>query len=519
MPPPVPSLTITVQSQGGAVSISVPSQRVQLKVGVAIGATANVPVASSSLTVLQTALTGGPLLEAAGLIAKAGNIPVCVPIPVVTLGSATAVEATVPGGSTSTVTVTTDSTYGAWDTYFVEMLCLTSGTIGTAPGPLVQFSGDAGRNWGTPVQLGTATTYYLGSGVLNTATIGGTGVSMAFGAGTMVKGDFWKFSTTQPQGNAAGIVAALAAFQASQYGKAGVGSCHIVGDVMHGGSSTDDIASIETQLDAGLAFFQYDRAIVELRDAKAPAAWGGSGETEATWIAALQTAMSGLTAARVCPDGGNYNMTSAFANAAFGLPAYRRNLAWAHAVIRTQIQPQQRAGRQKNNNQPYQQIVVNSATDPADGFIYHDDSTTPGLAISRIACAMSWPGTGGFSQATEPLLCANGSQISELVIGNVADIACDISYAQGRIEISDDLILQANGTLSPGAITVVNGGLQQALNDGLTAPSYVSSVTSTVSPTQNVLATGTIPITVGILRKGYVDSENITIYMQNGSTG
>ena len=61
---------------------------------------------------------------------------------------------------------------------------------------------------------------------------------------------------------------------------------------MHGGSSTDDIASIETQLDAGLAFYQYERAIVELRDAKAPAAWGGSGETEATWIAALALAAS-----------------------------------------------------------------------------------------------------------------------------------------------------------------------------------------------------------------------------------
>ena len=513
--PPIPTVAITVQDQGGSASQSVPLTTVQLKVGVSIGGTVNVPIATSSPTYLQTNLTAGPLVEAGGPVAQAGNVVVAISIPVVTKGSASAVVATVPGGSTSTITTTLDTTYGAYDSYLVEMLCTVAGTIGTAPGPTVQFSGDAGRSFGSPISLGASVALYLGSGALNTPAPGGTGIQVNFGAGALVVGDYWRFSTVQPQGNLTGIQAALAAFQTSQYGVAGVGSIHIVGDTMHGGSTDLDIAGIQTQLQAGVAIYEYQRAIVELRDAKTPTAWGGSGETEAAWISALQTAVSGLSAQpRVCADGGHYNMGSAYANASFGTPEYRRSLAWAHSVIRTQIKLEQRAGRVKNANQPYSQIDVNPATDPGDGFVYHDERTTPGLAAARISCAMTWPKKGaGFFHCTEPLLCAPGSQQSELVLGNVLDAACDIAYAQGVESVSDDLLLQANGTLDPVALNLLQGDIQQALTQGLTAPSYVSLVTATVSPTQNVRATGIIPVTVAVVPKGYVDALQETIFL------
>jgi hypothetical protein len=520
MPPPVPTVSVTVQSNGAAVALTVPQQNVQLKVGVAIGGTVDLPLASSSPQTLQTNLVGGPLLEASGLVAAVGNIPIAMPIPVVTLGTASAVQATVPGGSTSTVTVTTDATYGPWDTWFVKMLCVVGGTIGTT-GIIVQFSADAGRSYGPPISIGTATSFYCGNGSLTSRVVGGSGLSFAFGAGTMVAGDYWQLSTVGPQGNAAGITAALAAFQKSQYGVAGVGSMHIVGDMMHGGSTTDDISSVQAQLTTGVGIYQFDRAIVELRDALVPTAWGGSGETEATWIAALQTAVLGLTAEeRICADAGNYNIRTPFAHPTFGLPLYRRNLAWAHSVIRTQLQPQERAGRIRNANQPYSQITVNAATDPTDGFAYHDERTTPGLAISRIACAMTWPGKGaGFFQSTEALLCALGSQVDELVIGNVFDIGCDLGYQLAVENISDDLQLQANGTLDPIALNQVQGEIDQGLIEGMVAPNWVSSLTVTIDPTANVLSTGNIPVTVSLLRKGYVDKVSLTLALANGGVG
>lgn len=516
MPLPIPSVSITVSDNGASAALTVPQQQVQLKVGVAIGGVVNQPFASTSPQSIQSQFIGGPMPEAAGLVAQAGNVAVCISIPVVTKGTAYAVQATVPGGSSSVLTTTLDATFGAWDTYFIRVKCLVSGTIGSGLGPQIAVSFDRGTTYGPPIQLGTQNTLYLGAGSISTQVVGGSGIQLNFGVGTMVAGDYWSFGTVGPQGNAAGITAALAAFQASQYGVQGVGSIHIVGDTMHGGSTDTDIASIQTQLQAGVAVYEFQRAIVELRDALAPTAWGGSGETEATWIGALQTAMSGFAAQpRVCADGGHYNTPTAFAQPVAGLPAYRRSLAWAHAVRRTQIPLQRRAGRVKDG--PYANIVVNPASDNSDGFIYHDERTTPGLNAARIGSAMTWPKKGqGFFQCQEPLLSAPGSQFVELAIGNVLDVACDIAYAVGVEEVSDDLTTQSNGTLDPVDLARLQGDINSGLSEGMLQTPLVSAVTATVSPTANVLATGIIPVVVTVTPKGYVNTLSETITLNQG---
>jgi len=182
---------------------------VQLKVGCAIGGTPNQPYATTNPQSLQSQFIGGPLVEAGGLVCQAGNVAVCVSCPVVTKGTAYAVQPTVPGGSGSTITVTLDATNGAWETYYVKLRCLTGGTVGTA-GCVVQVSLDAGRNWGSPIALGTANTLYLGQGSLTSRLPGGTGVQINFGAGTLIAGDSWAFGTVGPQWDDAGVEAALA---------------------------------------------------------------------------------------------------------------------------------------------------------------------------------------------------------------------------------------------------------------------------------------------------------------------
>ena len=513
--PAIPSVTITVADNGASAALTVPASNIQLKIGCAIGGTVNQPFATTLPSSLQTQFVGGPLVEAGGLVCQAGNVCVAISVPIVTKGTAYAVQATVPGGSTSVVTTTLDATNGCWDQYYVRLKCLTGGTIGTS-GIIVQTSLDAGRNWGTPISLGTAASLYLGNGTLTSRVIGGTGIQLNFAAGTMVAGDSWQFGTTPPLGNAAGKVAALAAFQASQYGVAGVGSAHSVGDTMHGGSTDLETASLQTQLQSGVAIFEFNRLIVELRDALTPTTWGGSGETEATWIAALSTATSGLVAQpRVCADGGYYNTPSPYANPAGGLPSYRRPAAWSHAVRRTQIPLQRRAGRVKDN--PYSTIVVNPATDPTDGFIYHDERVNPGLNAARVGSLMTWPKKGaGYFQCQEPLLSAPGSQFTELVIGNVLDVACTIGYAAGVEEVSDDLLLQASGALDPIARNVFQGGIQSALSAGMIQTPLVSSVTATVDPVHNVLADNPIPVVISVTPRGYVNAISETINLSNG---
>ena len=521
--PAIPSVTLTLQDNGSSAAVSVPQSSVQLKIGCAIGGVVNQPFATTSPTSLQQQFVGGPLLEAGGLVCQAGNVCVAISCPIVTAGvklsGTTATVANAKNAGNAVVTTVLDSTYGAWDTYYVKVTCVAAGTVGTNGIQLV-VSGDAGRNQGTPLALGTATTLDLGA-PLNTVAVGGTGIRLSFTSGqTMVVGDSWTFATIGPQWNDAGITAAVNAFVASSYADAGVGSSHVVGVVpINSGTGNSDIATIQTAFNTATTQQVYSRAIIDLQDASGggpgAATWGGTPETEATWIAFLETLASGSTAdPRVAADGGHYNITSPYANPAFGQPAYRRPLSWAHAVRRTQIPLQRRAGRVKDG--PYAQIVVSPAVDPTDGFIYHDERVNPGLNAARIGSAYSVIKKGRWFQCQEPLLCAPGSQFVELAIGNVLDAACDIAYAAGVEEVSDDLLTQANGTLDPVALNILQGEIQNPLNAGLPAQGLVSQVTATVVASANVEATGIIPVNVVVNPRAYVNSLAFTISLSNG---
>ena len=209
------------------------------------------------------------------------------------------------------------------------------------------------------------------------------------------------------------------------------------------------------------------------------------------------------------------DLTNPYANAAAGAASYRRPLAWAHAVRRTQIPMQRRAGRVKDG--PYSTIAVDPTNDSGDGFIYHDERVNPGLNAARIGSAMTWPKKGaGFFQCQEPLLSAPGSQFVELAIGNVLDVACDIGYAAGVEEVSSKLKVQSNGTLDPIDLNIAQGNIQTALNEGMVQTPLVSAVSATISPTANVAATGTIPITIVVTPDPFANSIVETISLNNG---
>jgi hypothetical protein len=492
MPLPIPSVSITVADNGASAAQQVPLPNVQVKIGVAVGGTANVPVATTNPATLVSTFTGGPLVEAGGMVCAVGNVCIAVAIPLVNKGTATAVTATVPGSSTSTITVTLDGTNGAWDTYFVRMKCVTGGTIGTSAS--VQISLDAGRNYGPIIALGTANTYIIPN----------TGMTLNFGAGALVAGDYWSFSTTGPTGNDSGVQAAINALLASQYAIQGWGSLHIVGQ-----ASAASVANYQTYLTTAASQYVFTRALTEARDAIAPVAWGGTGETETAWASSLATAFGSTSAKRVCVGAGYYNMPSPYPNAAAGTPAYRRPLTWADAVRRTQIPAQRRGGRVKDGS--LANIFVDPSNDPGDGFIYHDERVNPSLNAARFMSAMTYAKKTGFFVCQENLMSQVGSQFTELVLGNVIDVACDVAYATGIQEISDDLRLQDNGTLYPTDAVQLQQEINNALAESMTNVSMVSDAFSNVDGSTNVEHTGNIPITVSVVPRGYVNTISETV--------
>lgn len=484
----IPTVDIIIADNGSNAAVQLPQSNVQVVIGTCIGGTANIPVATTNPATLVSNFTAGPLVEAAGLVCQAGGTVIAIKAATSAPGTATSVVPTVTGGSTTTITLTLNGTHGAYDDYYAQILCATGGTIGST-GIQFQVSLDAGRTYGAIISLGTATTY----------AIPNTGITLNFAAGTLVAGDYWRFSTTAPAWNTAGVQAALVALGASQYAIAGWGSTHIVGV-----SSAAAAASFQTYLDSLAAQFLFTRAIITARDALAPVAWGGSGETETTWINSLATAFSATSAKRICVGGGYYNTPTPYPNSAAGSPSYRRPLSWSDAVRRVLVPPQRRGGRVKDG--ALTNITVDPATDPGDGFVYHDERINPGLDAARFMAAMTWPKKTGFYIVHENLMSPVGSQFTELVLGNVIDIACDIGYATGVSEISDDLRLTSTGTLFATDALILQGTIDGALAAGMTNVAMVSAAYSSVSQTANVGATNVIPIDISILPRGYVDS-------------
>jgi hypothetical protein len=487
----IPFVSIVVADNGVNTALQLPAQNVQVLIGCAIGGTVNQPFATSSAASLASQFTAGPLVEAGGLVCSAGGTVIAISVPIVTKGTAKAVQHT--GAGTSVVTVTLDGTNGAYDDYYVVFRPAVGGTIGVT-GMTFQVSLDAGRTFGPTVQLGTANSYVIPS----------TGITLNFGAGTLVALDTYQFQTIAPLWNTAGIQAAFQALAASQYALAGWGSTHVVGV-----ASASDAAAIEGYEDTLTTQFLFTRAMLSARDVAAPAAWGGSGESEATWISSLSTAFSATSAKRILVGAGYYNMPSAYPNVIAGTPIYRRALTWAEAVRRTQIPLQRSSSRVRDGS--LSNITVNPATDPGDGFVYHDERINPGLDAARFCSAITWPKKQGFYICNENLMSPVGSQFKWITLGNVIDVACDIGYETGVQEIGDDLRLQTNGTLFATDALGVQNGIQNAIDTNMTNTAMISSATVAVNQNANVQATGNVPIAITVTPRGLVQSITETI--------
>ncbi len=169
-----------------------------------------------------------------------------------------------------------------------------------------------------------------------------------------------------------------------------------------------------------------------------------------------------------------------------------------------------RAGKVRDGS--YSTITVNPTTDANDGFVYHDERSNPGLNAARIGTVQTWPKQGlGVFQCQEPLLAPLTSQFTEIVIGNFVDAASDIAYAVGVLWVSDNLVVQPNGTLDPAAAASLQGQIQEAEQQGLIANKLGSSVRCVVDTTWNVLATGKIKVRITGVPFGYVNEVDFDI--------
>lgn len=473
----------------GGTTVQVPGASIQVVIGASFAGTAQALVATKNPVTLANTYVAGPLLEAATLAVLAGGTVLAMKSATVTPGTATAVTFT--GTGTSVITLTLDATHGAYDTTLVKFLVVAGGTIGTV-GITFKLSLDAGRNYGPILSLGTATTYLIPN----------LGVTLNFAAGNFVAADFAKFSTVEMLTDVASIKLCLDALQASQYASSGWGSMHIVGTLTGAQCSTLD-GHMST---LGIGYI-FSRACTSARDAAIPVAYGGAGETEAVWTAAVALDFSAVSAKRVAASAGYYNVPG-IANAAAGAPAYRRSLAWLHAARQVQIPPQRHAGRVIDGAIG---AIVNPTNDPLDGFIYHDERINVGISAARLIAARTYVGKQGFFIDQPSLLSPSGSKFSIMPYGNVMDVACSIAHQVGLNEINSDVRLNTNGTIFELEAKRIERAVMDVLEAQMISTSEISAAVVTVDRLNNVSTTSAVNLAIAIYARGYVLNENITI--------
>lgn len=489
---------ITVLDGGG--SIVVPGSQVQLVIGCCSGGVANQITSVSQINALTTAVGYGPGPEAAALALASGGVVVFIKPTQNAAGTATAVVFT--GTGSSVITITLDGTVGAFDDYNVVFKVVNGGTRGTT-GITFQISLDAGRSFGPTIALLTATTY----------AIPNTGITLNIAAGTLVAADVAKFSTAAPSWAVANIQSAINVFAASAYANSGVGSIHVVGASsgaggQSNGASGANATSIQGYLDTLVIGFSYNRLIVSARDAATPVAFGGAGETEATWLTAVSLDYSTVSTKRVGSGLGYYNMQSQIPNTAAGAPRYRRPLSWAWAARLVGIPPQRHAGRVRDGSLSF--IIVDPTNDSKDGFIYHDESVTQ-VAEVRFTSARTRRGLQGFYLSTDNLMAPTGSDFALRPRGSVMDVACVITHQVGALQINSDLRTLPSGTLYPPDAATIAAEINKALNVGMVSVGMVTAANAVVDLTNNVQLSNTVNIQVTIQGRAYVLTENISI--------
>ncbi len=478
---------------GGAGTVVVPASSVQVVIGVCSGGTAAQVIATRNANTLVSNVGYGPAVEYAAMAIAAGATVLFMKAATITAGVAGVVTAFATGSCVVTVT-------GApYDTYFAKMLVVNGGTVATT-GITFKLSLDAGRNYGPVISLGTAVTY----------AVTGTNMTLAFATGTMVAGESVTFAASEPLTSAASVQTCLVALEASPYSSTGWGSMHIVSGITQGtaadmsnGWTGANASTLEGYLDTMVTSKTFTRAIIATRDCKIPASrWGGAGETDAVWAAAVALDYVAVSAKRICAVAGNYNMPGQFQIAAAGTPRYRRPGSWALACRQATIAPQTHAGRVSDG--AVAQIIVDPTNDPSDGFNYHDEFIAPALEVARLSSFRKRKGKPGYFVVNPRLMSPGGSVFTLLPLGNVMDIGCSLLDQTMGENINADVRLNDNGTIDEIAAQGIESVARAVLRDNMLAKSMISNFTFTIDRTNNVRSTSIVNFAATLYSRGYI---------------
>jgi hypothetical protein len=452
-------------------------------IGVSSAGTAYQPYASTQPGTFVANSGYGPGPQLAAKIANdTGNTVIFSKAATITGGTNTAVTATRVGTpSTSAVTLTGTPL----DTFYGLATVLVGGTIGVV-GIQVGISLDAGRTTVATANLLTA----------NSFAVPNTGLTVAFGAGTLNAGDTFAWVSTEPKWSTATAVSAIQALVGQMSQPVDV---IVVGDTASG-----DAASFDSEMNTLFLAKRFCRLLTNARDA----VWGGtSTETELAWMTAIEADYASFTSVngRTHVAGGHYNYISPIDQV-----QYRRPMIFGAGARDSAVAIQVDLGRVSDGSIP---LVLPSLP---DGYLYHDESILSGLDAARFMSMWSLAGLPGLYIKNPNSMAAPGSDFKWLQYGHVVDAACVVAYLFFVKQLSNSVRVDAKtGFILPQDKVTLETGCNRRLSTAGLNGTAASSATTSINGATNILSTQQLLVTLSIVPLAYLKTINATITFLN----
>ena len=461
---------VTLTVTDGALGIAPQSiDGIAAKIGCCSSGTVGTVYAFSDIKTLVATLGQGPLIEAAAhSLTVAGGPVYCIRATSSTAGSAGAVT---QSGTGPVVTVAG----AANDAYSTKVLIVAGGALATGT---FKVSLDNGASYGAIYTLPTGGTYLIPD----------TGLTLTFAAGSYVIAELYSFTSVAPMFDATALTAALTALSADPREWRLV---HATGQAADASGTATLISAMDVALTLMATNFRYVRGFIEAADT-----------TDALLIAAL---------AAIAPLRVGLCVGFEILNSVISGRQYKRNCGLSVAARAVKVPVHEHLGR------------VATGSLPGITSLLRDERVTPGMDTQRCTTLRTYVGLTGCYITAGRTLAPVTSDYQLIQNGFVIDKACR-SVRTSLLRFLNDSVRVNKTTgfiLEKDAQKVevyVKGLLNTALKLGPTGPSETSDASDTsvsVSRTENILSSSTLPVTVRVTPLGYMTQISVDIGLLN----
>jgi hypothetical protein len=124
-------------------------------------------------------------------------------------------------------------------------------------------------------------------------------------------------------------------------------------------------------------------------------------------------------------------------------------------------------------------------------------------------------GKSGYYFNDDPTSAPLTDDYASLGRGRVIDKALVLAYITFVEEVNDEVEIKADGTLAAAYVKSLQAGIENVINTSMTAEGEISSVSCVIDPTQNILSTNKLSVSLTIVPVGYSKSIEIELGFNN----